>query len=83
MLTLGVLAVDGVEQALRLVAEAERRPDIGHGGRLDLALRPAGALSKTREEPDVDSHRSLCSTISLVNEFELSELTVALRGPVA
>ena len=51
-----VLAVDGIEQAGGLFAEAERGPDVGDGARLDLAARPAGALAEPREKPDVDAH---------------------------
>src|SRR2546429_2806079 len=56
----GVLLVDGVEEAGRLVAEAEGGPDLGDRRRLDLARRPAGALAQAGEETDTHParHRS-------------------------
>src|SRR5438445_7933393 len=53
----GVLAVDGVEQAVRLAAQLELRPDVAdvHDA-VDLALRPAGLLAKPGEEADADAH---------------------------
>ena len=51
----GVLQVDRIEQALGLVAEAERGPDVGHAvDAVELALRPAGALAKPGEEAHAD-----------------------------
>ena len=53
----GVLAVDRVEQSLRLVAEIERRPDVGDvRDAVDLALRPAGTLAETGEQPHRHTH---------------------------
>jgi methylmalonyl-CoA mutase, N-terminal domain len=53
-----VLAVDGVEQPVRLVAQAEGRPDIGHARDAgELALRVAGPLPQPGKQPHLDSHR--------------------------
>ena len=51
-----VFLVDRVEQPVRLVAEAERGPDLGDGRGVDLALRPAGPLTEPGEQADTDSH---------------------------
>jgi len=54
-LPVGVLAVDGVEQPRRLVAELEPRPDVADAGDpVQLALGPAGALTEPREQPNPD-----------------------------
>ena len=53
----GVLAVDGVEQARRLVAELERRPDVADAfDAVEIALRPAGTLAQAGEETHADLH---------------------------
>ena len=54
-LALGVLAVDRVEQAGGLVAEAERGPHVGEPvDAVELALRPARPLAQAREEANAD-----------------------------
>src|SRR5262249_60765963 len=45
-----------VQQPLGPRAEPERRPDVGHGGRLDIALRPARALAQPGEKADTHRH---------------------------
>ena len=53
-----VLAVDRVEQALGLVTQAERGPDIGDlPDVFELALRVAGPLAQPGEKPHLDCHR--------------------------
>ena len=53
----GVLAVHGVEQARRLVAELEQRPDVGNAfDAVEIPLRPAGPLAQSREEAHADLH---------------------------
>src|SRR5207342_1347089 len=57
---IGVVPVDGVEEPLRLRAEAERRPDVGDAGprwQLELRFAAAGPLPEAGEEPDDDPHR--------------------------
>src|SRR6202011_4722766 len=52
-----VLLVDGVEEALGLVAEVERPPDIGNPiGAVELALAPAGALAQARKQAHATRH---------------------------
>ena len=54
-----VALVDRVEQARRLVAELERRPDVGDAGavgELELARTGARALAETGEESDAHVH---------------------------
>src|SRR5439155_14319329 len=54
---LRVAAVHGVEQAGRLVAEPERRPDVLHPRHvLELEARAAGAFPQAGEETDGDAH---------------------------
>ena len=50
-----VLEVDRIEQAHRLVPQAERGPHVGHAvDAVELALRPTGALAKPGEEAHAD-----------------------------
>jgi hypothetical protein len=54
---LDVAAVHGVEDAGRLVAEPERRPDVLHARNvLELEARAAGAFPQAGEEADGDAH---------------------------
>jgi hypothetical protein len=51
-----VLLVHGVEQAARLLAEPERRPDVRDGRRVDLALGPAGTFTQAGKETHANRH---------------------------
>jgi len=52
-ISLGVRPVDGVEQSLRLVSEAERGPDVSDALEpLEPPLAPAGAFAKPGEKTD-------------------------------
>src|SRR5581483_770490 len=52
-----VLAVDGVQQPVGLVAEVELAPDVADRRSLDLLLRPARALAQSGEKPHGYWHR--------------------------
>ena len=53
----GVLAVDRVQEPIRLVAQVERRPDVGDSvDAVELAFLPARSFPKSRKELDGDAH---------------------------
>jgi hypothetical protein len=55
----GVLAVDGVEQPLGLLAEPEGGPHVAHPcDALDRTPAPPGALAQAREQAHLDVHRA-------------------------
>src|SRR5262249_44004580 len=68
----GVLLVDRVQQAVRLVTEAERVPDLADGGRVDLALRPARPLAQAGEEAHAHRHAALQRTAVRLDDAQTS-----------